>query len=145
MPRPVLHRSGAEHADVAQEQPVDRDGGNRATGEPEDDDAALGGERAQRVREAVPANGVDHDVDAAAAGEHAHAVEEAVDVDHLVGPALRATAAFSGMDTTAMTRAPSAAASWQAAMPTPPAAPCTSTVSPERRRARRRRAKCIVT
>ncbi len=45
-------------------------------------------------------------------------------------PASRAAASLSGVDTTATVRAPQALASCSAAIPMPPLAPCTSTVSP---------------
>ncbi len=45
-------------------------------------------------------------------------------------PAPRAKAAFSSVLTTAIVRAPKPLATWMVAVPTPPAAPWTSTVSP---------------
>ena len=45
-------------------------------------------------------------------------------------PCALASAAFSGVDTVPMTRAPSADAHWHRNNPTPPAAACISTVSP---------------
>ncbi len=54
-----------------------------------------------------------------------------------VAPAARATSFFSSVLTTAITRlAPSAGAIRRVEVPMPPAAPCTSTVSPLARRAR---------
>ena len=49
-----------------------------------------------------------------------------------------------GRCTSAMTRAPNAFAIWMAAVPTPPAEPSTSTVSPARNAARRTNPKYIV-
>jgi hypothetical protein len=51
-------------------------------------------------------------------------------------PASRATRSLSSVETTAIARAPRPFATCSAAVPTPPAAPCTSTVSPSRRRPR---------
>ena len=51
-------------------------------------------------------------------------------------PASRATRSFSSVDTTAIVRAPRPLAIWRVAVPTPPAAPWTSTVSPSSRRPR---------
>ena len=45
-------------------------------------------------------------------------------------PASRATRSLSSFETTAITFAPDAFATWIVAVPTPPAAPCTSTHSP---------------
>jgi hypothetical protein len=45
-------------------------------------------------------------------------------------PIERAACSFASLETTAIERAPSAAAISSAAVPTPPAAPWTSTVSP---------------
>ena len=59
-------------------------------------------------------------------------------------PASRATCSFSSLETTAMVRAPSPLATWSEAVPTPPAAPCTSTVSPSARRPRSFSAKYAV-
>ena len=56
--------------------------------------------------------------------------------EHL-GPLPVIGAAFSGPPTTPMTRAPAALPSWIAALPTPPAAACTSSASPACRPARR--------
>ena len=51
-------------------------------------------------------------------------------------PASRAIRSFSSVDTIAIVRAPSPLATCSEAVPTPPAAPCTSTVSPAARRPR---------
>ena len=51
-------------------------------------------------------------------------------------PAARATRSFSSEDTTANVRAPRPLAICSTAVPTPPAAPCTSTLSPSARRPR---------
>ena len=51
-------------------------------------------------------------------------------------PASRATFSFSSEETTPITRAPSPFATWIDAVPTPPAAPWTSSVSPSLRRPR---------
>jgi hypothetical protein len=56
-------------------------------------------------------------------------------------PAARATSSFSSLDTTAIVFAPSPFATWMPAVPTPPAAPWISTVSPSSRRPRSFRAK----
>ena len=45
-------------------------------------------------------------------------------------PASRATWHLASVEQTAMVRAPYPLATWMVAVPTPPAAPCTSTVSP---------------
>ena len=59
-------------------------------------------------------------------------------------PADRATSPLPSEDTTAITVAPRALANWMQATPTPPAAPCTSTVSPSARRQRVSSTKCAV-
>jgi len=59
-------------------------------------------------------------------------------------PASRATRSFSSVETTATTRAPRPLPTWIAAVPVPPAAPCTSSVSPVRSAARRASAKWAV-
>jgi hypothetical protein len=51
---------------------------------------------------------------------------------------------FSSLDAAAMTRAPSTLPIWIAAVPTPPAAPSTSSVSPALSWARSSRAWCVV-
>src|SRR6202034_495465 len=52
-------------------------------------------------------------------------------------PSARATSALRSPPTTPMTRAPAALPSWTAPLPTPPAAACTSSVSPAASRIRR--------
>ena len=59
-------------------------------------------------------------------------------------PALRASSPFSSVLTTAIARAPYPLATWIVAVPTPPAAPWTSTVSPSRSPPRSASAKCAV-
>ena len=59
-------------------------------------------------------------------------------------PAAFATAAFSSVLTTAIVRAPYPFATWMLAVPTPPAAPWISTVSPAFSAPRSARANCAV-
>ena len=59
-------------------------------------------------------------------------------------PACSARSRFSSVEATAITRAPIAVANWVAAIPIPPPAPCTSTVSPACSRPRWASAKCTV-
>src|SRR5581483_8744334 len=82
---------GAEHAHVAEEQAVDLDLGDRAAGEADDDQPALGSQEPEAVEEAVAAHRVDDDVDAAA-GQLPYGVGPAgatvarAGVDHRLGP-----------------------------------------------------------
>ncbi len=64
--RPEGAPADADDADVVEEQPVDLDLGDLPGGEADDEQAALRGEAAQAVGEAVAADRVDDDVDAAA-------------------------------------------------------------------------------
>ena len=48
-------------------------------------------------------------------------------------PSSSASCRFSSVEAVAMTRAPNALPSWTASEPTPPAAACTTAVSPSRR------------
>ncbi len=59
-------------------------------------------------------------------------------------PASRAIRSFSSLETTAIVRAPRPFATCSDAVPTPPAAPCTSTVSPSASRPRSFSAKYAV-
>ena len=75
----------ADDREVAQQQPVHPDLGDRPGGEADDEQPPAGCERAQRVGEAVAADRVDHDVDPATAGEARDGIAEAVGEHDLVG------------------------------------------------------------
>ena len=143
------HRVGAPadaaDVDVVEQQPVDLDLGDAlARAKPTTSSRPCGGQAAQRVGEGVAADHVDDDVDAVAAGELGDGVLEAVEQHRLVGTGRRATSAFSSVLTTAIVRAPYPLATWIVAVPTPPAAPWTSTVSPVAHPPRSASANCAV-
>ena len=77
-----------------------------------------------------PPDRVEHDVDAAAGDLLGLVLPRSVRAHDVVGAGFRATCSFSSLETTAIVRAPSPFATWSEAVPTPPAAPWTSTVSP---------------
>ena len=121
-----------QDADVVEQQAVDLDRRDLAAGEADDQQPAAGGQGAQGIGEAIAAHRVHDDVHARAAGERGDRLAEAAATTTSSAPAALATAAFSSLDTTAMDRAPYARTSCRAAVPIPPAAPCTRTVSPWR-------------
>ena len=88
------------------------------------DDPPAGGERVQVVRHVGGAHQLEDHVERPLLGE-------ALGRDRL-GPERRDLGADSSRRTVAVTRAPLARASWIAAVPTPPAPPCTSRCSPGR-------------
>ena len=98
--------------------------------------AAALAQRAQAVGEAVAADRVEHDVDAAAGGLLGLVLPRAVGAQHLVGAGLARDALLLVAGDDGEHAAPSPLATWIEAVPTPPAAPCTSTVSPSASRPR---------
>ena len=96
----------------------------------DDHDAAVLGERVEVAGEVHRADELEQHVRADAAGRVEHGGDVAVVADRLGAQGLDGGAAPS-LRTTPSTRAPQTSPIWQAALPTPPAAPCTSSVSPE--------------
>ena len=120
---------------VAPQEPVGRDGRDRAGGEADRDDPALRREAAHALLEGRAADRVDDDVHTTG---RAHGVGPAVRAVHRGGARPRGPARGARRTpATATTSAPRAAATWTTALPRPPPAPCTSTRSPGRSRARR--------
>ena len=80
--------AGADDVDVVQQQPVHAHLGDRAAGEADDDRAPVAAQRAQAVREAVAADGIEHDVDTAARELLRRVLPVAVGAQDLVGARL---------------------------------------------------------
>ena len=144
------HRVGAPadaaDVDVVEQQPVDLDlAGCPGRRRSRPRAAGPGAEHAQRVGEHVAADDVHHDVDAPAVGQLLDGVLEPVDEHGLVGAGgARDVGLLLGARRPRSCGRRSPLATWMVAVPTPPAAPCTSTVSPARSRPRSASAKCAV-
>ena len=129
--------AGAHDLDVVEQQAVDPHLGDRAAGEADDDRTPALAQRAQAVGEAIAADRVEDHVDAAARELLRLVLPRAIaSARPRRRPASRATRSFSSLDTTAIVLAPSPLATCSDAVPTPPAAPWTSTVSPSASRPR---------
>ena len=113
----------------------------------DDDQPPVGCQRLDVALEVFGAHDVEDNVHPVFAGGPAHLVDEVLRVMVDEGSphrALRSAARRCSLPAVTITRQPWRLASWIAAVPTPPAPPCTSTVSPACSRPRVNRLSCAV-